>query len=169
MARLTEPEAFVRQAASDFESYKAVSELMLPACTRLHLLQMATEKLGKAVGLASSPGGFGRTPVAFSKTVRILRGAPRLADAIGMSEKDYAHFASRVLLIARMIEELHPQLPTAGVMDGPNVEYPWHAGESWIAPCDHTFAVDASLRTHDGARLLKLVGVLLRDFERWFN
>lgn len=88
MAALTERAAFIRQAASDFEAFQRVSDLELPACHRLHLLQMATEKLAKAIGLESTAAGFGRTHVAFSKTIRILRNTPRLAHALDMSAKD---------------------------------------------------------------------------------
>jgi len=129
---------------------------------------MATEKLAKAIGLESTAAGFGRTHVAFSKTIRILRNTPRLASTLDMTAKEYSHFSSRGFGISRAIEELHPQVPTAGTVDGANVEYPWRLGGAWKAPCDHEFEVAEVLRSADGQRLLKLIGILLRDFDRWF-
>jgi len=41
--------AFLKQARSDWEAYQRTHEQMWPACHRLHFLQMATEKLGKAL------------------------------------------------------------------------------------------------------------------------
>ena len=44
--------AFLQQARADWEAYQKTHETYWPACHRLHFLQMATEKLGKALLLA---------------------------------------------------------------------------------------------------------------------
>jgi hypothetical protein len=60
------------------------------------------------------------------------------------------------------------------MVDGPNVEYPWPAllpdgRRAWIALADADFAVARSLRqTTDGQDLLKLLRMILNDFERFF-
>ena len=166
-------QAFLRQASSDFAAYRALAQSGLPSCHALHELQMALEKLAKAIALGGSPGGFGRTHVAWSKISGALGAHSHLAGVLGMKTGDYRRFISRIHPIGRAIEELHPQVPTSGVPDGANAEYPWRSiarsrSDGWIAPADHEFSVESRLRSADGAMMLKLVGVLLTKFDKIF-
>jgi hypothetical protein len=44
--------AFLKQARSDWETYQRIDDPVWPTCHRLHFLQMATEKLAKALLVA---------------------------------------------------------------------------------------------------------------------
>ena len=166
----TEQAGLVLQAGSDLDAHEALRETDLPGCHHLHLLQMATEKLAKAISLNSSPTGFGRTHVAFSKVTGALRVHSPLAGRLGWSVAKYQHFRERAHRLMRAIEELHPQVPTDGVPDGPNVEYPWERPDgSWMAPASFRFPAEDWLRSADGIALLKLVRVVANDFNRLFG
>ena len=57
---MTWAQAFARQAESDLHVYDVlVTDPSLPACHRLHYLQMACEKLCKASGPAAGRGWSG--------------------------------------------------------------------------------------------------------------
>lgn len=171
--RLTKAQAFHRQARSDFAAYEHVRDAaVLPRCHELHFLQMATEKLAKAV-LIASHGDPGRTHVAFSKVIGTIKGNAPLARSMGWSGNDLRSFLSRALPMVRAIEELHPQLPTDGVLDGPNAEYPWSGPDRnghavFHVPAEHDFSLCERLRSHDGITLLKVIEVLLARFDRFF-
>jgi len=52
---MTEQEAFLAQASSDYEVFQILLDLdrtVVPVCHPLHYLQMSTEKLAKAAKLA---------------------------------------------------------------------------------------------------------------------
>lgn len=48
---MTQDQAFLRQARSDFAVYRQLPALRVPRCHELHYLQMAAEKLAKAAVL----------------------------------------------------------------------------------------------------------------------
>lgn len=174
-AALTQQQALFRQAQSELAvQVRLMDADAHPACHHLHMLQMATEKLAKAVALTDSPRGFGQTHIAFSKIVGALRARRSLAAAMGWDYLRYRDFIDRAGKIMRDVEELHPQVPTSGVDDGPNVEYPWLGKRdsqtvAWIAPADFRFHVDAELRrTSDGQNLPKLVRMMATQSARFF-
>jgi hypothetical protein len=178
---MREHEAFLLQAKSDYTVYRMLLEQdreQVPACHPLHYLQMATEKLAKAILISSGVGEFDRySHVAFSLMPSHLARAD-VARKLGWENfRLFRLFLRRAVIIFRAIDELNPsvglQQPGGGSRDGPNTEYPWRSrnvkgGFVWMAPTQHSFALMDRLRSADGAQMLLLVDRLLERFEAIF-
>ena len=165
---MTQQEAFLAQARSDYDVYKRLKNVDgLPACHWLHYLQMATEKLAKAIRMAFwATGADKESHVAFSKLLGVLQNAPQTAAALKMKSAAFKQLCRRTQPIIDEIERLAP-----AVGSGPNVEYPWQQRDAegiftWISPIDHAFGVERTLQSPNGDALLKLTELLLTDFER---
>ena len=108
---MTEADAFVRQAQSDFAAFEllvARDRSEIPSCHALHYLQMATEKLSKAVFLSLGVPYQQRSHVAFSLVLAHLNRAD-MAIKLGWPEfKGYQRFLRRCRRLCRAIEELNP-------------------------------------------------------------
>jgi hypothetical protein len=174
--------AYLRQASSDLAVYQALyARPELPACHALHYLQMATEKLAKAVLLATgsrTEADVRASHKALSLLPGVLKG--RRSDA---QRVDYANprafdsFLDGVKSLCRAIDELSPsigpQQAGGGAADGPNCEYPWFgrggaAGEHWLAPAEWAFSVERLLKEGNGPGLIPFLQRLLDRFESVF-
>jgi hypothetical protein len=167
---LNQREAFLAQARSDFAVCEHLRAQDLAPCHWMHYLQMTTEKLAKAVRLSPAGGAtFKHSHVAFSKLSAILRRQTVLAPTLHMETNSYREFIDQTSALRAGIEQLAPDV--AG--GRPNAEYPWeardHSGQlRWWAPCDWTFPIEAEMRSPQGHALLKLITLLLRQYEQLF-
>lgn len=135
--------AFALQAKSDLDMLRALLRLRdVPACHRLHYLQMAAEKASKS--FVTPPTG----PPAYSHRalVKFIRGEakmnPSLMRSVGFAfDKKAAYLAYLRSLepIAAGIEALAPAVSPPEE----NTEYPWvdSAGEI-VVPALHRYALD---------------------------
>jgi hypothetical protein len=160
--------AFLKQARSDWEAYQKTTELEWPYCHRLHYLQMATEKLGKALLIAGDTQleNLKGSHAAFVKFIQIVSFNRKLHKAFRMKKSQQrAHFKT-LLPLAYEIELLAPAL----AQSGPNPEYPWkEASGNILAPADYPFPLVKRLRqTPQGTQLLKHVDFFVKHFEELF-
>jgi len=159
--------AFLKQARADWETYQRIDDPTWPTCHRLHFLQMASEKLGKAL-LAGGDMPLERithTHAAFVKFIRIARKNHNLQKELGMNYSQITAHFNRLLPIAHEIEMLAPTL----AHDGPNPEYPWFDNSGHIlVPIDYSFPLMKRLHFPPGTQLLKYIGNFITDFEKLF-
>jgi len=159
--------AFLKQTRADWETYQRIDDPTWPACHRLHLLQMAAEKLGKALLVAGdmSLERITHTHAAFVKFLRVALNNHNLQKGLGMTYSQLkAHF-TRLLPIANEIEVLAPTL----AQDGPNPEYPWPDKTGHIlVPVDYSFPLMKLLQSPQGAQLLRHIRYFLVEFEKLF-
>jgi hypothetical protein len=160
-------DAFLAQARSDLTAYDALCTLKsVSPCHQLHYLQMLTEKISRAARMAAGvSNAHEASHKAFSKLTAILERSDFAAKRLGMDKASYRHFVKRAHGLAREIEELAPAIGT-----GPNVEYPWEGRDGdgaiiWHVPADYPFPVYLRLRQADGVTLLKLVRILIENFD----
>jgi hypothetical protein len=125
--------AHLKQARSDMAMFEPIREH--PLCQRLHYLQMATEKLGKAY-LADGNQRPPQVHQAFVRFLRVCRDMADLHSACRMSARQFRAYIASLLDTARKIEALAP----VGGVDKPNPEYPWQENGRIIAPVDYPFA-----------------------------
>jgi predicted Zn-dependent protease len=80
--------AFLKQARVDWEAYQRTRQKPWPECHRLLFLQMASEKLGKALLVAghSSLEKITQTHAAFVKFMQIAGNHRKLQKALGMKK-----------------------------------------------------------------------------------
>ena len=142
---MTKAQAFHAQARSDFLVYEHLAAQSLPECHALHYLQMAAEKVAKAVILRSNPT-FGNSHVAFSILPHHLA-RPDLGRALGwQDDRKYLAFLKAVKPLLRAVEELCPAIES-----GVNTEYPWEGRAAdgtmaWQVPAEHRFGLMPRLR-----------------------
>ncbi|MCE5240431.1 hypothetical protein LLH23_18380 [bacterium] len=167
---MTKAHAFFRQAASDFRVFELLlSQPGLPQCHALHYLQMASEKLAKAIFLAGDPSfNYRRHAV-----LRNLHQPLRRQDVCRMlgfgSMKQYEATLNGLRPVLDQIEHLCPAVDDGAAADTtPNVEYPWlgrdgQAGLTWLVPADHQFELVAELLKprHAGLTALQFIALLL--------
>ena len=179
--QMTEHEAYLRQARSDFAVFQLLLEQdrdIVPACHSLHYLQMATEKLAKAVAIVSEVRGFDKySHVAFSLLQNLLCRAD-VARKLGWGDfKAYQSFLKNSTPVFRAVDELSPSvglgLPGGGSKEGPNSQYPWRARDShgtfvWCVPAEHSFRLTEQLRSGNAAQVIQFVNNLLDRFESIF-
>lgn len=160
--------AFLRQARVDWESYQRTRQGTWPECHRLLLLQMAAEKLGKALLVAghSSLETITQTHAAFVKFMQLVSNHRKLRKALGMKKSQQTAQFRTLLPLAYEIELLAPAL----AQHGPNPEYPWkNASGNILAPADYSFPLIKRLRqTPHGLLLLKYIEIFLNRFEEFF-
>jgi hypothetical protein len=160
--------AFLKQARVDWQAYQRTRNAPWLECHRLLFLQMATEKLGKALLIAghTSVEKITQTHAAFVKFVQIAGNHRKLQKALGMNKSQQGAQFKTLLPFAYEIELLAPAL----AQRGPNPEYPWEdASGAILAPADHSFALAKRLRKiPQGVQLLKYVEIFLKRFEELF-
>ncbi len=171
-------DALLRQARSDYAVFELLEQQdrdSVPECHPLHFLQMACEKLAKAVFLALGVPVDRFSHIAFSHIpYQLVRSD--IAHKLGFRNfKAYRQFLLRAAPLFREVDELNPsvglQTPGGGPKDGPNVEYPWEGRDpggdaTWIAPAEHPFHLLSKLRRRgDAARMLIFVRTLLYRFD----
>jgi hypothetical protein len=159
--------AFLKQARTDWDAYEKAEELMWPICHRLHFLQMATEKLGKALLVAAETklDEITHSHLALVKFLRVVSNNLDLHLKLGLTKSQLKAQFKGLLPIAHEIEILAPAL----AQEGPNPEYPWvdKAGRICI-PVDYSFPLTKLLQSHQGIRLLKYIEYFLAEFEELF-
>jgi hypothetical protein len=129
---MTWVQAFARQAASDLVAYDVLAGApSLPACHRLHSLQMACEKLCKAsmIAAGTDPAEVQRSHAHIAKHLPRIVAQQMSRAAARLPRRNWIVDAIRPL--ARRIELLNP-----AVQDGGNVpencEYPWPAPDGSV-------------------------------------
>jgi hypothetical protein len=160
--------AFLKQARIDWEAYQRTRHEPWPECHRLLFLQMASEKLGKALLIAghSSLEKITQTHAAFVKFMQIAGNNRKLQKTLGMKKSQQRAQFKTLLPFAYEIELLAPALS----QHGPNPEYPWQdASGKILAPADYSFPLVKRLhQTPQGLQLLKYVEVFVKRFEDIF-
>ncbi|MGA9527414.1 MAG: hypothetical protein WBS24_04805 [Terriglobales bacterium] len=147
----------MEQAASDLNTYEILARSTLPACHRLHYLQMWLEKLCKAhLYFESDQRQFTHKFVA--------KHLPKLViDHWRRTNFQAGGIAGSVRELCREIDQLHPQVDNDG-RSPDNVEYPWISMSGRIeTPAKWHFRLADRLETHPGRLLLKAAAALTRD------
>jgi len=159
--------AFLKQARIEWEAYQRARQSRWPDCLQLHLLQMATEKLGKALLFAghSKLERLIRSHAAFVKFMQVAGNNSNLQARLSMTHSQLKNHFKRLLPLAYEIESLAPTL----AQDGPNPEYPWldKSGRLQV-PGEYTFPLIKSLQTSHGVKLLKDIENCIAEFEKLF-
>ncbi len=159
--------AFLEQARSDWNAYQKTQEPAWPSCHQLHFLQMATEKLSKAL-LISGEVSLERAThshAAFVKFMRVVSHNHNLQAELGMNKSQLKALFERLLPIAHEIEALAPAL----AQDGPNPEYPWRDKLGHVCiPTKYSFPLTKLMQSQQGTRLLKYIRYFLVEFEKLF-
>jgi len=155
-------EAFARQAASDLEAFEYLSRSNLPACHRLHYLQMWLEKLCKAyIWLTDDMEDLRWTHNVVAKVLPLM--IREHWRRIGFSQPPNL---SEIREICREIDLLHPQVDDGGRRPD-NVEYPWKDGRGNVffpAAPPRPFSVLQRLeKSPTGRKLRKAAIVLTRE------
>ena len=157
--------AYLRQAQSDYDVFRRLLPLQVPECHKLHYLQMASEKLAKAIMSASQRGH--RQPNKHESLIRSFRlvgSYGPVRRALGYSSKnDYASFIRSVTPVAQAIEDLYPK----GIVDRPNPEYPWESNGRVICPIDYRFAHLDLLKGSNVKQFLWYLERCLKTAETW--
>jgi len=160
--------AFLKQARLDWEAYQRTSQAVWPTCHRLLFLQMASEKLSKAVLITghSSLETITQSHAAFVKFMQVASKDRKLQKVLGMKKSQQKAQFKTLLPLAQEIELLAPAL----AQSGPNPEYPWKDASGNIsAPGDYSFPLMKRLReTPQGIQLLRYTEIFLKRFEELF-
>jgi hypothetical protein len=160
--------AFLKQARSDWDAYQRTRQAAWPSCHRLLFLQMATEKLSKALLVAghSKLETIAQSHAAFVNFMRVVSNNRNLQKALGMKKPQLRSRFKRLLPLAYEIELLAPALARGG----PNPEYPWKdTSDNVLAPVDYSFPLLIQLqKTPQGIQLLKYIEIFLMRFEELF-
>jgi hypothetical protein len=178
---MTRAEAFFEQARSDFAVYELLQRQgtsAVPECHVLHYLQMATEKLAKAVAARTHIQVPPRRHDSFSRLATELAKRPDVLSDIGYSDPAQTQrFLKRCLGIFKQLENLNPALANEKAHDAgrdresePNCEYPWWRSisgrEDWLVPATHTFLAFQTVRDNgDGATVMRMIQFLLVNFK----
>jgi hypothetical protein len=159
---MTWREAFLVQARSDDAVRRLLNRNRTEYAHQLHYLQMATEKLAKAIMMRDADAAPpAQTHVAFVSCLWVIKGRPELRRQLGYEHaEEFRSFIDSLLPLAERIERLAPNL--AG-MTQPNPEYPWRpAGQAEVfAPSQYDFPQFTPLKPQM-AKLVALVENLLR-------
>ena len=171
---MTESEAFLAQAVSDFRVFELLLQQdrdRVPACHPGHYLQMAMEKLAKAA-LQRAGHDPGYTHEAFSLLRHHLKRRD-VARALGYPNfSTFREFLDRSARLFYETESLHPDVPKNS--GGPNVEYPWEARDLglalvWQPPAAQEFSILKELQSSsDGTQLIDMIRRLLERFDAVF-
>lgn len=159
---MNQAEAYYAQAESDFRVFlqlEAQPRDLVPECHPLHYLQMAAEKLTKAI-LAAEGRDPTHSHLGLTAVLQSLR-RQEVGRALGLPDfKSYQRMLDSQKKLMREVEDLHS---TRG---GPeNVEYPWETREAtsavgWSAPAYHTFGTLSKI-DRSNRKLVKLLHLLL--------
>lgn len=148
------PQAFARQACSDFETRDLLLQQPgLPQCHQLHYLQMALEKVAKAHYMArgDSPAVLQRSHGYIAKGIKII-----VQDALARTPGSKPGWIiDAVLPLLRRIELLAPAVDAGGTVPS-NCEYPWQEPTgNIVVPVMHDFRI--GLQERAAATMLKVV------------
>lgn len=159
--------AFHRQASTDLATYDALCRTPLPACQRLHFLQMWLEKLSKSYlwSAADPVGGFNSFERSHNVIAKVLPAVLREHwRRVELPAAPDEGLFQRHRELCREIDLLAPAVDDGGHRRD-SCEYPWQdidetAGPVIRVPAEWTFPLDQKLRTPTGKRLLKAAKVL---------
>jgi hypothetical protein len=160
--------AFLNQAGVDWAAYQKTRLGTSPECHQLLFLQMASEKLAKAL-LISGPlslESITQSHAAFVKFMHTASNNRKLQRAFGMKKAQHRAQFKSLLPLACEIELLAPAL----AQRGPNPEYPWEdAAGNILSPANYPFPLITQLRkTPQGVQSLKYIEIFLKRFEELF-
>lgn len=150
--------AYAKQAKADFETWDALQgNMAVPACHKLHFLQMACEKLCKAY-LCKQPGADPKDyQSSHAYTAKNLGIIIRQQIALTLNPpKNERYLLVHCKLLAREIELLSPSVQDDGQRPD-NCEYPWEQGGKLYIPADWSFPALNLLMAPAGPSLLKLL------------
>jgi len=151
--------AFARQSQADFEAWQHLEAASdVAACEKLHMLQMACEKLTKAhlCSSGSDPDEIQSSHAYVAKNLPVIA-RHQFAIRTGKQPAKYDERLRNIKLLAQEIEYLHPNLNADGQRPD-NCEYPWKDSAGVVhAPVDHTFAGLNLLQQPAGRTLLKVI------------
>lgn len=154
---MTWSEAFLRQAASDFEVHELLSrQSHLPRCHGLHYLQMAVEKLVKSFLCHGASGPPRESHAVVTSFIRSCASNRWLRNRFQMQHQPFSSMLLKHARVAEYIENLAPAMS-----DNVNAEYPWACAPGGaIAPRDHPFeevsAIEMAQFKYFVAELLKI-------------
>jgi len=179
---VTRTEAFFEQAKSDFAMFESLQAqgALVAECHVLHYLQMATEKLAKAVAARTGIQVPARRHDSFSRLAGALATRPDILSGFGYTRaNEITRFLSMAMPVFQQLENLNPALANEKARKAgrdwetePNCEYPWwrqaaSGEEDWLAPAAHTFPAFQTVREKQGygANMMKLVRRLFEKFK----
>jgi hypothetical protein len=156
--------AFLDQARSDWHAYTEIQKISVAECHKLYYLRSASEKLSKAALLHSGThtiDSVSHNHKIFVKFLQVSTRNPRLARVLSYKNEQLKSLIKSVLPLAERIENLVPQGNSS-----PNAEYPWqnHTGDI-LVPAIYKFSESNDLATTEGRNLLKLIRVILENFD----
>jgi hypothetical protein len=162
---------YARQAVSDFEVYTLLSqEGELPACHRMHYLQMSLEKAAKAHFWSGPGAGAAKSKV--NRTHQVAeKYLPAVYKAFWYKTRGKTIIPGNVLKAAKLLCQ-EVDLLAPAVYDEmqrlDNCEYPWAVvdNEETTAvhsPLDHLFAPEAMVRRPGTSTFLKAVLASVND------
>ena len=166
---MTKSDAFLAQAQSDLRVFSILIEMnreSVSECHVLHYLQMASEKLAKAI-LIRNNIEVNKSHVSPSKLPGRLKNR-NLASSLGYKNfRAYMAFLKRITPLMQDIEKLNPAVASANE-NMPNVEYPWFGrdnqlNDAWLVPANHDFGIVKKLKSQGSARQLLVLFRLLID------
>lgn len=134
-------DAYLAQAKSDYAVMKRLNRPDVEYCHRLHYLQMATEKLAKAMMTrrgSNTPAK--KSHAMFVRMLQLIRNSRDVRQQLGYYKADFfVSYIDSLMDLASKIERLSPD--QAG-FTRPNPEYPWWkdqaASHVW-APSEYNF------------------------------
>jgi hypothetical protein len=161
--------AYAKQAQADFNLWKVLDSLPdaygIRTCHKLHLLQMACEKICKAYLCKhkSKPSDLQQSH-AYVKTILPLIARSRLARNSKRLSGKYDYRLNLIKKLAGEIDLLVPTIKnTTKRLD--NCEYPWESSPGKIqVPCEYAFPNLASLSDPVGKELVKLIEASVKEF-----
>lgn len=134
----------------------------------MHYLQMSLEKIFKAYKLRNSYGGSVEKilsgHVVVGKLLSAFINSPHIRMESGMNKQVLRSRFAQFNRIAREIERMAPAVDSSGHPE--NAEYPWKSKDGIMTPCHYEFPNIHLLDSIEMSPFLKMVDLLIRDFDR---
>jgi hypothetical protein len=157
--------AYAIQARADLATYETLKGTDLPACQRLHFLQMACEKVAKAHRCwgGADPANLQTSHLGVAKVIPIIARQLYARRVLG-DQVSHAKAMSAIHHLARQVELLAPSIDDGGRRPE-NCEYPWEdeRGDLRI-PAVHDFSELSRLPMHHaGGTFLKVIATAVEE------
>lgn len=160
-------QAYITQARSDWELFERLQAMVdVAPCHRLHLLQMACEKLAKAYRFRdtdTSPASLLTQHVGFAKFINSFLLSPQVRERFEGKLAQLRAIQKECNRIAREVEQLAPAVDRGNSPQ--NAEYPWWDGSEIITPCHYVYPKLSLLRESGGRAFLKYIRLALDGFD----
>ncbi len=156
---MTWRDGYLLQAESDFSYFQRFNKAREPRCQQLHYLQMATEKLAKAILCSGNNKPYEKTHYAFVRLLKLSTRHPKIYKLLGYpgNRAAYRTYIDSLLPAAKRIEDL---APVGGDHDKLNAEYPWRDhGGTVLTPTRYEYP---ELSKTDMAKLQTIMADLIR-------